>query len=393
MTAQIVVDARKLGDGGIGVYIENLIDGFLELREHRLITLSLAAFVAPHATLPESWNGQLECVEERAGKYSFDEYVGLARRHRELFARSSLFHSPHYTLPFFLRVPSVVTIHDTIHITHPERRAVRVAAQALIKSAVRRADHVICVSHSGQQQLLQAVGSIPGGVSVVPNALRKQMRIIPSAIVSQFLRNWKAVGQYCLFVGSERPHKGFRELIEAWELLRSREPQIPSLVVIGDRFGSAARELVRAKGLESVVHFIGSVTTDELVHLYNGAQAVVVPSRIEGFGLPALEAMACGSAVVCSPHPSLVELCEDRGWIAADYSSEALCVALQEMLNNQSVRAERIERGIRYAQQFSRMNASLLTCQVYEDITGMQVVRSNGQSPSVSADLAVGKIG
>ena len=129
---RVLLDARKLGHGGIGVYIDNLVHG---LAAHGDVDLTL---IVREAFDPEeySWGKGVALISDRARPYSIDEMFGLARRID--FAGIDVFHSPHFTLPFGIRVPSVVTVHDLIHVHNPQRAFYPVVARGLVRSSLKR---------------------------------------------------------------------------------------------------------------------------------------------------------------------------------------------------------------------------------------------------------------
>ncbi len=382
MSAHIILDARKLGDFGIGIYIENLVRGLLDLQDSGRIDLDLSLLVSPHfleAGAPLGVQQFLSQVDrrvillcERAGKYSLSEYFLLALRQRRSLKEADIYHSPHFTLPFFLHIPSVVTIHDIIHVTRPENISHRLFAGLMIRSAARRADHIISVSEASARRIREMSGALSAPIAVVANALAPGIEVLPRKEVAAFLEKHEfGKREYCLFVGNDRPHKGFTELAAAWARLVGRWGdlrQLPDLVVIGDRFGAGAHDTIRQFGLERRTHFLGCVSRQELCLVYNGARAVIAPSREEGFGLVALEALACGVPVVCTPHASYREVCGEAAWFAHDFGAEAIARAVDAALTDDLERHKKVEAGLERIQFFSRTAAAEKTCEVYERV-------------------------
>lgn len=373
---RILLDARKLGDGGIGRYVENLVDGLLELRQSGEISFSLTMFVSPAALCGDRvlderlrrWQGKVRFIPESARKYSLDEYLGLSLRQRHELRNHDLFHSPHYTLPFFVGAPSVVTIHDLIHITAPETIYHRPLGKRLIGSALARAEHVITVSEDSKLTLQRFFPDTTTPVTVIPNALSSVFVRQSEYDVNQFCVARALPRRFILFVGSDRPHKGFREMIGAMSILAEEGGDCPELLVVGERFSPSSKLLCDQPGLSSRVHFLGSVTDDNLTLLYSGAQAVVIPSRLEGFGLVALEAMACGAPLVCTPVPSLTEICGEYAVWTIGFSSESLAQALGYLLHNGRESAARAAQGMERASMFSRQAAARSTWGIYDSL-------------------------
>ena len=394
MSVHLILDARKLGDFGIGIYIENLVHGLLDLQDSGRIELDLSLLIPPHfleggATLSvqqllSSIDRRVEFIKENSGKYSLSEYLLLPFRQRRHLQLADIYHSPHFTLPYFLGIPKVVTIHDVIHINRPENMLHRLLAPQLIKSALKRADHVISVSAASAEKIREAVPSSGTPITIVANALQPGIEVMPRSEVSAFLEQ-QEFGQrdYCLFVGNDRPHKGFTELMAAWARLLQRWGDmrpLPDLVVVGDRFGAAAHDTVRQFGLERRTHFTGCVLRHELCALYNGAKAVIAPSREEGFGLVALEALACGVPVICTPHASYREVCGDAAWYSQDFGAEAIARAVDYALSNELQSKKKILAGLERIQSFSRTAAAEGTCEVYEQVLAARVQKAPSRS-------------
>ncbi len=439
---KILLDARKLGDGGIGVYIENLVDGLLGLHAQGIVQAELSLLITPcffsrglhsqcgasgawripsgseaglstgdgkdgtggspsngsngfvpravggqslgraaarlnsgRAAIIDSmltrWTDRVRFICEPAGKYSLSEMVVLPLRQRNEIRAHDLYHAPHYTLPTMLGLPSVVTIHDLIHVTHPETFYHRPIASLLLRSAVDRATQVISVSHDTAARLGELMGKECPKVTVIPNALRPSLTRRSRADVQEMARREFLLRPYCLFVGSERPHKGFWELLEAWRLLVADGPEgsVPDLVVVGKRFG-AARERVREYGLEHEVRFMGEVSVDRLELLYSGASAVMMPSRAEGFGLPALEALGMGVPAICSPLPVLREVCGDAGIFVDSHSGRAFADAVKMVFTEPETVQRKVLAGQARAARFSVEESALKTWAVYERALG-----------------------
>lgn len=322
---KLLIDGRKLGHGGIGVYTENLIQGLLQLGGASIAVVSTKAQAdrVPFAR-------DVEWIFDSARPYSVDELFFFSRRIP--FSRFDLFHAPHYVLPFGVPIPTVITVHDLIHIEHPERFFYPIIAKPLLSSAVSRATRVIAVSRDTKRALISSLGVSADKVHYIPNA------------IAAFLggdsgrENQASVGSsarpYLLSVLSNlKPHKGLEDLLRAYRSLQTSgafHDLCPDLFLVGygaEHLGNtpALRSLV--EGVRGV-HVLGAVGTTELRDLYRKARALVVPSVAEGFCLPALEAQACGTPVICRPVPAIRELLTEQDIVASDMSVEALASAL-----------------------------------------------------------------
>lgn len=322
---RLLLDGRKLGHGGIGVYVENLIHGLQQIGGVSLTVIATEAQAKSFACAES-----VRWIFDAARPYSFDELVLLPRRLD--FSRFDIFHTPHYVLPFGISIPTVVTVHDLIHVHHPEAFFYPFIATRLIRSALSRADAVVAVSRDTARALREHTRPASDKIRHIPNA-------VPMFIHDGALSNEAPRDPFFLVVLSNiKPHKGLRDLLLAYREFRRRLRQLdrraicPALTLVG--FGAAAlrddRELSALASSVEGVEVVGAVESERLRSLYRAAHALVVPSIAEGFCLPALEAQACGTPVICRPVPALEELLTEHDIVAGDLSVRALEVALLE---------------------------------------------------------------
>jgi glycosyltransferase involved in cell wall biosynthesis len=340
---RVVLDGRKLGDGGIGVYIDNTVRGLLERGD-----VDLTIIAKPGQSDGVPWKREVAWLYDNARPYSMAEYLLLGRRIDS--SAYDLFHSPHYTLPFGIRIPTIVTIHDLIHIEHPERAFYPLIARRLIRSAVKRASAIIVVSEDTKRALKVCMGAGNLDVHVIPNSIPAIMCAEGNDMSVPDLPGLHSATPYFVAVLSNlKPHKGVKELLQAYASLRTRlraernSIACPQLLLVGHG-AQALKERPSARGvygLSDGVSVVGSVKSHVLKNLYRGAEALVVASRAEGFCFPALEAQSVGTRVVCTPVPALLEFVTDRDLVARDFSSSALAEVLY-----QAAAAPRAERVI-----------------------------------------------
>jgi glycosyltransferase involved in cell wall biosynthesis len=327
---RVLIDGRKLGDGGIGVYISNLVEGLVALSDVSVTVLSRREV---ESTL--SCRNSVEWIFDDAKSYSLDEYLLMPRRVD--FSRHDLFHAPHYSLPFRIPIPTVVTIHDLIHIKHPERFFYPWIARPLIGSAVSRASAVIAVSRDTRDQVITETGVAASKVRYIPNAIPSflSMPEIPSY---DPVRVGPGQAYFLAVVSNIKPHKGVQDLVKAYRSFAERHQRtrqvkpLPTLKLVGFGAERISREGLYQTTLAGVpgVEILGAVDGQALRNLYQGATALVVPSIAEGFCLPALEAQSLGTPVVCRPVPAIEELLTEHDIIADDLSVRALEMALHE---------------------------------------------------------------
>jgi len=330
---RVLLDARKVQHGGIGVYISNLVAGMVE---HGVEPTVIGD---PEQIREFPWASRVELIEDRAEPYSIDEMLFMVRRIN--LSKYDLFHEPHFTLPVGISIPRIVTIHDLIHISHPERFHYPWVASKLIRSTLKRADRIITVSHATAGELRRFCGASPSvlsKISVIPNAV--DPIFLKSGSSQEYVRNrFGLTGRYLLTVSSMlKPHKGVLDLFRVFQKIESLKGDfnLPDckLVLVGKGAEGLVQleKLINEIGSMKSLRLFGAVSKEELYHLYGAAQALVVPSRAEGFCLPVIEAQARGIPVITRPVPAVLELLTKRDLACDDFSESSMTETLIEFL-------------------------------------------------------------
>ena len=306
---RVGIDARKLADFGIGTYIRGLLG-----------EIDYVVFAPRDAPVPR----HLEHVVVDAPHYSVRELFTLGRAADR--ANLDLFHAPHYVVPF-TKVPVAVTIHDLVHLHQPLRNPLApLYARTMIGRAVRKARVVLTVSEAVKRELQSEFAA--KDVVVAPNGIDDVFSPEPMEKT------------HFLYVGNNKPHKNVGTLVEAFARVSEAK-----LILVGapfERFAHHERIEVR-----------GFVSTEELVRLYRSAIALVMPSHEEGFGLPAAEAMACGTAVITSLAPAVVEVTGDAALHVDARSAERIAEAMTRVARDASLRESLAARGVARARFFT----------------------------------------
>ena len=386
MSIRVFLDARKLGDGGIGAYIENVVDGLLDFSAEESPVFEftlLAPSVEDSKKCPTissalgRWGRDVSVIYDSTPKYSLREYFAMPLRYRSELATHDLFHSPHYTLPFGIKIPRIVTVHDIIHMTHPDTALHKPISSMLIRSALSRATHVITVSEASRRKLLPYSNGRTQ-LTVIPNALRRSIAEIALRELKPTVKTYGLKHDYILFVGGERQHKGLHRLLKAWSIFKSASSETAAeplqLRVVGSNFSDDIRRHASALGIADSVVFCEAISDEELKQLYRDARAVAVPSEEEGFGMVALEAMSLGLPVICTPVDSLREVCADCAWFSEDFTPESFAAALASALSDERGREAKVREGISRAAQFSLKVHARRTAAVYASVCGHFVV-------------------
>ena len=283
------------------------------------------------------------------------------------------------------RTKTVVTIHDTTaerfpKLIFPSLRS-RLAWNIKVRWAVRRASLITTVSEASKTNIMEEFGVPAQMVKVVPDAVGSEFSPVDDrSQATRLLRKFGMNGDepFILYVGGISPHKNLATLVRAYaSLIQGTGAQSAKLMVVGDFQGDVfyssypkLLETIQLLGLSEKVIFTGYVTDPDLVHLYNSARVLVMPSFDEGFGLPAVEAMACGTPVVGSRAGALPEVIGDAGLLFDPYQPEELKVCLQRLLENQDLRQELGLKGIRRAGGFTWERSARAALAAFKDLAG-----------------------
>ena len=279
-----------------------------------------------------------------------------------------------YTAPLLTKVPTVVTVHDVSFLEHPEyfTRIRRTQLKMTVSRSVRQAARILTVSEFSRDAIVRAYGLEPGKVRVVPNAANPEFRVVGRERAQQTVRDLLHFNAPFIFsVGDLQPRKNQIGLIAAFTQLLMEHPQLPHHLVLTGKetwFAAKVKEAARASGLASRIHFTGFVPDAELLQLYNACDCFVFPSFYEGFGLPILEAMACGRAVACSNTSAMPEVADGAGLLFDPRQTGEIKRALADILLDAELRG-RLERlGIQRAAFFSWEKSARATLEVYKEI-------------------------
>ena len=287
--------------------------------------------------------------------------------------RPDLLHVPTFSAPLRASAPVVVTVHDVIPLVLPEYRRSRAmrAHLAVISRTVRRAAAVITPSRHAASDVVRVLGVDPKRVHVTPEAVDESM--VPAMDIQALrptLERLGVEGRYVFNIGGLDVRKGIPLLLEAFARVRREVDEPIQLVIAGAAHTGnphvypPIEPLIERLGLSHRVRLTGRVTGEEKLALYQGASAYVTPSSYEGFGLTALEAMACGVPVIAADRTSLPEVVGDAG-LLVDLDAGAIADAMRRVLMDQGLATELRRRGSARAAMFSWRETARLTAEVY----------------------------
>jgi glycosyltransferase involved in cell wall biosynthesis len=353
---KIAIDVRKWRDFGIGTYVRNLVRHLARL-DHET-TYLLFCNPADGSTLRDLAENFVPVVDGSA-RYGVREHLSIPLKLRRLGAQ--LLHAPHYVRPLLCTIPTVVTIHDCIHLLFPQYLPSRMAyryARFMMGNAIRHSAVVFTVSEASRADILRFYPwADPDKVTVVPNAIDAELLQDPGPEEMERVRErYQLHHRFVLFAGNVKPHKNLERLIRAVARVRARSGHEDlRLVLIGDDVSrySSLRRTAEEAGMRQEVRFFGFVPHVTLAALYRMASVFAFPSLYEGFGLPPLEAMACGTPVVTSRISSLPEVVGDGALLVDPYSEEDIANGIARLLDDPQLRQLQVERGLLRASSFS----------------------------------------
>jgi glycosyltransferase involved in cell wall biosynthesis len=346
---------------GAGVYAARLLAALA-----RRDDLELEAFCAPGSAAALAADGlRLRPVTlAAAGRPARIAWTQLLAGRAARAAGAELLHGVHYELPLRARLPQVVTVHDLTMLTHPEwheASKVRYFGWAM-RRAVAAARRVLCVSATTADDLARLLGVPRDRVDVTP--LGTDLRPAPADAVDAVRRRLGIDGPYLLGLGTVEPRKDLPSLVRAFAGLAG---ELPHRLVLGGLAGWGAGALaaaVAASGAAERILVAGYVPEADKAALFTGADVFVYPSRYEGFGLPVLEAMACGTPVVTSRNSALAELAGAAAVLVDPLDVEAIAAGIGEAARR---RDELRAAGLQRAQAFTWDSAAHATAEVYRE--------------------------
>ena len=377
MALDIVIDGRRVRDFGIGTYIRSLVHALSRIdaaNHYTVVTGPGEARV--WGTLPDNF---------RIAIYAGDDHAYSDHLLFPLFLRRlkpDLVHIPLNRVPLLMIRPYVVTIHDMVNLFYDERKlsAVHMYLRRFrFRRVLTRASRVIAVSEATKRDVENLLDVPPGRITRVYNAPDPGfLGRDPAAGEEErrrIMERYQIDRPFLLYAGAIRHHKNIPRLVEAFAVLREQLAAHPvygdlRLVIIGDTISQypAVRQAVLKSKMEHAVRFLGFVPFDTLRCFYESAAAFVFPSRHEGFGLPPLEAMACGTPVVTSNVSSLPEVAGDAAMLVNPGNVFDIARGIREVLTDEPLRAELIRRGRAQAARFSWERSAREVLEIYQDV-------------------------
>ncbi len=285
-----------------------------------------------------------------------------------MFPRVDLFHAAEHLLPRFGHIPSVFTLHDLIFRFDPgsHKALNRIYLNAMAPRFLRAAHAIIAVSECTKRDAVRLYNISPEKIHVIYEGVDPRFKPITDAqVLTAARRRYNLPERFVLYVGTIEPRKNLPALFTAFSSLQDPTPNL-KLVIAGKTGWLTEETFERAKALGDSVIFTGYVADADLAALYTLAELLVLPSIYEGFGLPVLEAMACGTPVACSNVSSLPEIAGDAALLFDPRDARSMAEAITRALSDPPLRAEMRARGLARAARFTWADAARQTYLVYQ---------------------------
>ena len=359
-------DARVIEWPGLGTYSRNLLQNFANLQGLEVICFCNSK---TRNLIPEADNFDLAVLDEDIFSVFNHKKVGKIVNKKGC----ELFHSPHVIAPAGLDCPLLVTAHDIIPILNPKSVTLRRrhTSRWLLKDAIRRADHIITASYASLRYLEENFKNKGGKISVISDGVN-QTQFFPRGddVTTTVLTKYNIKAPHLLWLGSCLPHKNIAALIDAFAMLKNEKFSQYNLTLAGKQMGrhwQTILDKIDSLGLSEKINLPGFIEDVDLPGLFSSATLFCFPSLYEGFGLPPIEAMACGTPVLCSNRSSLPEVVGSAG-ILADPDASSLNREMKKFLEDSRAKKILSEKGIKRASEFTWEKTAQKTLAVYQKI-------------------------
>lgn len=345
---------------GIGRYTHELVDHLIKINDTLKRTHEIVLFFnQPEYSAFTPPNPAIKKVLVNAPHYSLKEQTHFLKDLNK--EKCDVVHFPHFNVPIFYRKPYIVTIHDLTLSLFPGRKMTkwyhRLGYHLTIKNAVKKAKKVIAVSNNTKQDIVSHLKIPEEKISVIHNGINPQFRLVEDIKqVEKTLKKYDIKKNFLLYTGVWRNHKNLTGLIEAFNILKTEKKLDLNLVITGNPDPNYPEVLKTIKELKlgKDVLMPGLVSEEELVHLYNGATIYTFPSFYEGFGLPPLEAMRCGTPVAASNNSSIPEVCgEDNAVFFNPKDPQDIAEKIEMLYKDVELQASLMFKGMQHSQKFS----------------------------------------
>ena len=380
------VSAVPADPAGAGRYIVELTRALGQRSDVRLTLISRREDASRWQDLADRARVVALVPSSRPARLAYERFILGARVDGLRGEPIDVYHGPHYTMPVGLSVGRVVTVHDLTFLEHPEwhERSKVPFFQAAIRRAARDADVVVCVSNRTADRLNELI-DVRAEVVVAEHGVDDD-RFRPGEVDVQALPEGLAGAELIVHLGTLEPRKGVLDLVRAFDALAVSRPALH--LVLAGHLGWGARDVtgvVRSASNSERIHVLGYVPDDTVIALMRTARVVAYPSHEEGFGLPALEAMAVGAPLVTSADTVMAEFADGASWLAEAGDPTGLERAIAEVLDASPAEvAKRRSHGIERALAFTWERTAAVHVEAYRYAAAKAVARNAGPEDNMT---------
>jgi glycosyltransferase involved in cell wall biosynthesis len=352
-------ELRKDSHTGIGRYILNFIDVTSRNRKDYQLYL-YGNQLSTIDRLPSSCT--VKIIPERLRCWW--DHITLAKQLKK--DSIDLFLSPYYKAPFFTKCPVIITIHDVMFLYITQRKVPwKWLYNMLFKFSARliakKAQFIITDSQNSKSEIIKLLKIPEGKIKVIYLGVSPLFHPIEDRnYIEQIKQKYKIIGRYLFYLGNFKPHKNVNRLIKAYHMLQQDYKNQYCLVLAGKKDDNLLNVLNIARELkiEEYIQYIGTPAEEDLPALYSAATIFVIPSLAEGFGLPAIEAMACGTPVIAGNGGSLPEIVGNAGIIVDSQNTEEIFKAINKLISDYNLCNLLINKGLLRAKEFNHVQAA-----------------------------------
>ncbi|MBI5748887.1 MAG: glycosyltransferase family 4 protein [Nitrospinae bacterium] len=357
---RILIDARVISDKmhGIARYTYNLIKNLSDID-----TKNEYVMLSNHDRLIDFSSGykNFKLVRCNTPLYSIQEQFKIPKILKREGA--DIYHSPTFSAPLYQQCKTIMTVHDMIHLVFG-KSIHRLYYRYIVKTAMMKASSIITVSEYSKTDIVKYLGIPKEKIYVTYNGIDEKFRPVHNKTIDNIKKKYGIFSRYILFVGNQKPHKNVDNILKAFKMAMEKEGLNHHLILVGVKNG-----YIKIAGeLDKRVIYINNHTDDDLVELYQSADLFLSPSLYEGFGLPMLEAMACGVPVVTSNRTSIPEVTGNAAILADPENIQEIANAICKVLKDENLKSDLIRKGLEQAKMFSWKRMAEETLELYKRV-------------------------
>ena len=366
----IYFDCRQIEDSGIGTYISNLVDSYAKQQHQLEIKLLIRKSYLQSARATTSFSIR----QFDAPIYSITEQLTALTK----VPPGAIFHAPHYNAPLLYPGKLIVTVHDVCHLAMGQYfsgKLKRVYARQFLRLILKRAVTIITVSEFSKAEIIRYFNLSGDKIAVIYNGVSQTFRPCSEEEKQRVSKKNKLPHDFLLYLGNVKPHKNIKGLVTGYKRALQEKPDLPPLVVLGEYRNLITgvpelKQLLDDPLIGDKLIFTGHLPDTDLPAIYSQALIFLFPSFYEGFGLPPLEAMACGTPVITSNCSALPEIVGDAALLINPYHPAELAYTIIELLEDSEKQNNYITKGLQKAKSYSWQNSAQKHLEIYKHCSG-----------------------